>query len=221
MHACIPLRGKKRMIMRFAHAWSPFDILFFFKCSFCKEGLKLPCKRFALACMLFPFACLWMTIIITIKRFFFCACMHAHSAWLFPMFPSRVCPLKNQEDFNRKDTLKKKRAAAHTALFKKRKDNKKIWPVRAAFTPTGWKKPCLLLFLRSKNKRRRDTKIVSFRDTMVSRLQKRSLKRKVRAAYNQAHTFLFKLRFCKRLHACAKKGYQDCFPLGNHGNLKG
>ena len=28
-------------------------------------------KRFALACMLFPFACLWMTMVITIKRILF------------------------------------------------------------------------------------------------------------------------------------------------------
>ena len=53
---------------------------------------------------------------------------------------------------------------------------------------------------------------------MVSRLLFFSNVVFVWAAYNQAHTFLFKLRFCKRLHACAKKGYQDCFPLGNHGN---
>ena len=37
-------------------------------------------KRFALACMLFPFACLWMTMVITIKRIQklrFCKRLHA------------------------------------------------------------------------------------------------------------------------------------------------
>ena len=36
---------------------------------------------------------------------------------------------------------------------------------------------------------------------MGSRLQKLRLKTKVWAAYNQAHTFVFKRSFCKRLHA--------------------
>ena len=47
---------------------------------------------------------------------------------------------------------------------------------------------------------------------MVSRLQKLRLKRKVRAAYNQAHTFLFKRSFCKRLHARKRKEALDCNP---------
>ena len=136
------------------------------------------------------------------------------------MLPSRVFflaahrtrPLKKTREKIREAALKKKRAY-------KRKDNNSF--LFEAFA---------LLFFQSTNKNYVFVKLLFllvgtlgirheqmgigciFWVTMVSRLQKRSLKRKVRAAYNQAHTFLFKLRFCKRLHARKRKEALDCNP---------